>query len=82
MLVVDDILLFPIRGVWWCVEQVRQAAEEALADEEESIRAQLIELYMRLETGRISETAFEAEEKQLLDRMDRIEGREKPVLTE
>ena len=82
MLLIDDILLLPIRGVLWCAEKIRQAAEEARADEGDSIRAQLVELYMRLETGRLSEGEFEAEEKRLLERMDRIEDRGARVLTE
>lgn len=80
MLLIDDILLLPFRGVMWCAKEIHRAAEEAVADEGDSIRAQLVELYMRLETGRMSETEFDAQEKQLLDRFDSTEHRGDRVL--
>lgn len=82
MLLLDDILLFPARGILWCFRQIQQAAEEAEGEEEDSIRRQLIELYMQLETGRLSEPEFAAGEKTLLDRLERAGSRGGRVLPE
>ena len=38
--------------------------------------AELSELYMRLEAGQISEPEFAAREKELLDRLDQLQGPE------
>jgi hypothetical protein len=75
MVLVDDLLLFPIRSVLWIVREIHNAAQEELATETESISAELSSLYMRLETGRISEQEFAEEETVLLERLDRIERR-------
>lgn len=73
MLIVDDILLFPARSILWIFREVHNAALRDRASEAERITARLSDLYMMLETGKISEAEFEAGEKELLDRLDQIE---------
>ena len=75
MLLVDDLLLFPVHGVFWIVRKIHNAAQEELASESENLSAELSDLYMRLETGRITEQEFEQEEKVLLERLDRVQSR-------
>jgi len=82
MLLVDDLLTFPIRSVLWIFREIHHAAQEELANETESITAELSNLYMRLETGRISEQEFAAEEKILLERLERIEKRGRGLAAE
>lgn len=73
MLIVDDILLFPVRSILWIFREVYHAAQEEVAGETELIKTELRELYMMLETGRISEQEFDTREKALLDRLDQLE---------
>jgi hypothetical protein len=73
MLIVDDILLFPIRSILWIFREIHNAAQEEMAGEAEAITAELSEIYMMLETGKITEGEFGAREKELLDRLDRIQ---------
>ena len=73
MLVIDDILLFPFRGLMFVFREIQNAAQEEVANDAEAIRTELRELYMTLETGRITEEQFDAREKQLLDRLEQIE---------
>ena len=75
MLLVDDILFFPIHSIMWVFKEVGEIAQKELAGEATSITEQLRILYMQLETGRITEAEFEAGEKVLLDRLDLIESR-------
>jgi hypothetical protein len=75
MVLVDDLLLFPMRSLLWIFREIHKAAQEELANEAESVTAELSNLYMRLETGRISEEEFAAEEKTLLERLDRARER-------
>lgn len=75
MFLLDDILLAPIKGVLWIFEEIVNAAEEDLAAESDRIKDRLREMYMQLETGQISEEAFDAEESLLLDRLDELEPR-------
>jgi hypothetical protein len=79
MVLVDDLLMLPITGLVWIARQVENAAQEELANESESITAELSQLYMMLETGRISEEEFVAGENTLLERLDKIQEREKGV---
>jgi hypothetical protein len=83
VVIVDDLLMLPMRGVLWVLREIHNAAEQELANEADSITAELSNLYMRLETARISEAEFAAEEKILLERLDSLresngslEGRE------
>ena len=74
MLVVDDILFFPVRGILWIFREIHKTASEELGNEAESITDQLRNLYMQLETSRISEQQFDEQEKILLDRLDKLEA--------
>jgi hypothetical protein len=75
MLLVDDILLFPVHSIVWIFREISKVAHEELAGEAQSITERLRLLYMQLETGRITEQQFDAEEKLLLDRLDAIDSR-------
>jgi hypothetical protein len=75
MLIIDDILLFPVRSIFWIFSELDKAAQQELATEAETITEKLSELYMMLETGRITEDEFDAREKELLDRLDEIQER-------
>lgn len=81
-LIVDDILLFPYRGIKWIFKEIARIAEEEVEGESERITQQLSELYMLLETEQITAEEFESREKVLLDRLDQIqderEGEEVP----
>ncbi len=79
MLVVDDLLMAPVHGLFWIFREVHQAAQEEMVTDAESITAELSALYMRLETGKLSEEEFAAEEKCLLERLDRIHKRGKAI---
>ena len=68
----DDILLAPLTGVVWIAEQIQEAAEKELLDEE-GVKRDLTELYMRLETGRITEEEFARQEEELVERLEAIE---------
>lgn len=76
MFLVDDILLAPVRGLFWIFKEIHRAAEEEQANEAEAITTRLSELYMMLETGQMTEAEFDAAEKTLLDRLDAIKERE------
>jgi hypothetical protein len=82
MLLVDDILFFPVTSIFWIFREINKIAQDELAGEAQSISEQLRVLYMQLETGRITEAQFDAEEKLLLDRLDaidrRLKGEEEP----
>jgi hypothetical protein len=75
MLLVDDILFFPVHSIMWIFREISKIAHEELAGEAQSITERLRLLYMQLETGRITEQQFDAEEKILLDRLDAIDRR-------
>lgn len=72
MLLVDDILLSPVKGIMWVFKQIHQLAEDELEGEADRIRDRLTELYMMLETGEISEDEFERQEAELLDKLDAL----------
>lgn len=74
MLIIDDILFFPVRSILWIFREIYNATEQERVNESEAITQELGELYMMLETGRISEAEFDAREKELLDRLDALES--------
>ena len=75
MLLLDDILLFPITGIFWTFRELHRAVLQEMNSEGDDITVQLSELYLMLETGKITEEEFDAREKELLDRLDQIQER-------
>ena len=73
MLLIDDILCFPVSSILWIFRELHNTALEERANESESITEQLRTLYMQLETGAITGEDFDLREKVLLDRLDGIE---------
>ena len=78
MFLVDDLLLSPAKGLLWVFREIHDAAQQELEGEGEAITAALSELYMKLETGQITEAQFDAQEKMLLDRLDRLQAAAEP----
>tara|TARA_B110000259_G_scaffold180225_1_gene220685 strand:+ start:3390 stop:3689 length:300 start_codon:yes stop_codon:yes gene_type:complete len=72
MFLLDKLLTTPLL---WIAKEINEAVQKEKAGESEVITQSLSELYMRLETGKMTDEEFEAEEKQLLDRLDAIELR-------
>ena len=72
----DDILLAPLKGVVWIAEKIQEAAEKELLDEE-GVKRELTELYMRLETEQITEEEFARQEEELVERLEAIEAYKK-----
>jgi hypothetical protein len=70
VLLIDDLLEAPVKGVFWIFTKVHQAAVDKLESQHRQTRDELSELYMQLETGQISEQEFEAREKVLLDQLE------------
>lgn len=78
MLIVDDILLFPLKSIFWILREIHHAAQEESLHEAEDITAALSELYMMLDTGKITEEEFTKQEEELLNRLDEIQKPEHP----
>lgn len=74
MLLIDNLLMAPGRGLLFVLRQVAKAAEEELEGEERAVLAELSALHRSLDSGELTEGAFDAQEARLLERLDRIHG--------
>jgi hypothetical protein len=74
MFIIDDLFTAPVKGIFWVFKKIHQSVNEELENRQKRTRSELSELYMQLETGRITEEEFDAKEKQLLDRLDQIKA--------
>ena len=63
MLLIDDILFFPGKSILWIFREIYNAALEETANESDALTAKLSEIYMMLETGRITEAEFDIQGK-------------------
>jgi Gas vesicle protein G len=72
VLLVDDILFSPFNSILWIFREIHKNAQMELSNEADSITQQLRNLYMQLETGRLTEEQFSLQERILLDRMDEL----------
>lgn len=79
MFLVDDVLLFPLKGSLWLFNEICKAAEEEIRGQSEEIMAQLRQIYTALEHGEIAEAEFEAREAELLDRLEGLEDKGRSI---
>ena len=72
MFLIDDILLFPIKGIAWIAGKVRDMAVEELEDTPEKLKRELLDLQMDLEMEQINETEYQKKEKDILKRLEAL----------
>lgn len=70
------LLTFPLQGLFFVFEEITKRAEDEL-DNEDGVRASLVELHKSLESGAITEADFDAREADLLSKLMEIEARRK-----
>ncbi len=79
MLILDNLLLSPLL---WIFREINESVQKEQAGEAEAVTRSLSELYMKLDTGAITEEEFDAAEAVLLDRLDAIQERDQGVAAE
>jgi hypothetical protein len=72
MFLLDDILLSPVKGLAAVCRKVQEAARQDLENQEKGAMSDLGELHRRLEMGEIDENEFDAQETQLLERIESL----------
>ncbi len=77
MFLIDDILLAPIKGIVWIAEKVRDMTSEELEDTPEKLQRELLDLQMSLETEQITEAEYQKKEKDVLERLEALNEKEK-----
>ncbi len=82
MFLIDDILLLPARGLLGVFREIHNAVEQEGAHRAETIRSQLSELYLMLESGRINDAEFDQQERELLDALDVAESGDSEEMAE
>ncbi|MFH1114421.1 MAG: gas vesicle protein GvpG [Pseudomonadota bacterium] len=73
MLLIDDIVRFPMSGLLWIFQEIHNAAEQEVRAEADSITLELQQLYAGLEAGKITEEEFDSRESVLLDKLDQLQ---------
>jgi competence protein ComGF len=79
MFLLDDILLSPVSGFIFILNQIQKMADSELNDDT-VIKEQLLELQMRLELEEISEEEYTERERELFARLRAIRERQMEML--
>ncbi|MDT5122293.1 MAG: hypothetical protein QOC96_1775 [Acidobacteriota bacterium] len=81
MFFIDDLLLAPVNGFKFILNQIQKMADSELNDDT-VIKEQLLELQMRLELDEISEEEYKEREAELFARLRVIRARQLDLLHE
>ena len=81
MFLIDDLLLAPVNGFKFILNQIQKMADSELNDET-VIKEQLLELQMRLELDEISEEEYKEREAELFAWLRVIRARQLDLLHE
>lgn len=74
MLLIDDIIAAPFRGLLFVFKEINKAVQKEREAEEKRLMAELSALHQHLESGTLSEAEFEAQEAKLLQKLDDLNG--------
>jgi hypothetical protein len=66
----------PFRGMLWVFDEIANRAEEDLYNAD-AVKAELTDLYLKVEAGALSEEVFERREAELVQRLQEIEAYQK-----
>lgn len=78
MLLLDDLLLFPISGFKFIMRTLQRAAEEEYTDDA-PLKERLLELQLSLENGDISETEYAQAEREILQQLREVQARRREL---
>ena len=78
MLLIDDLLLLPITGMKFVLRTLGQVAEQEYTDSG-PLKAQLLELQEKLESGEISEQQYTQTETEIFRQLREIENRKREL---
>ena len=78
MLFIDDLLLLPITGMKFVLRTLGQVAEQEYTDTG-PLKAQLLELQEKLESGEISEQEYVRAESDIFLQLREIENRKREL---
>ena len=70
-LIVDDIILAPIKFPVWVAKKLAESAEKDMMDDSK-VYEDLLALQMRHELGEISDEEYEKQEARLVERLEEI----------
>ena len=79
MLFIDDLLLSPVNGFIFILNQIQKIADKELNDDT-FIKEQLLELQMRVELDEISDEEYKEREAELFARLRAIKARQLDLL--
>jgi hypothetical protein len=79
MLFIDDLLLSPVNGFIFILNQIQKIADKELNDDT-FIKEQLLELQMRVELDEISDEEYREREAELFARLRAIKARQLDLL--
>lgn len=79
MFFIDDLLLAPVNGFKFILNQIQKIADKELNDDT-IIKEQLLELQMRLELDEVSEEEYREREAELFARLRAIKARQLDLL--
>ena len=79
MLFLDDLLLSPVNGFIFILNQIQKIADKELNDDT-FIKEQLLELQMRVELDEISDEEYKEREAELFARLRAIKARQLDLL--
>ena len=74
MLLIDDLLAAPLRGLFFVLKEINAAVQAERASQEREIIAELGDLHRQLDRNEITEADFETGEERLLHRLDSFRG--------
>jgi hypothetical protein len=70
----SSLVLAPFHGLAFIFREIARAVDEDRESQREQVMASLRELHRGLESGSLAEADFERQEKELLDRLDQLQG--------
>ena len=72
MIIIDDLLALPFKGIWGAFERIQELAEQKMTGSEDTLKEDLLRIQTLYELDQISEKEYLRKEKEVIEKLNAV----------
>ena len=72
MIIIDDLLALPFKGIWGAFERIQELAEQEMTGSEDTLKEELLRIQTLYELDQISEKEYLRKEKEVIEKLNAV----------
>ena len=72
MIIIDDLLTLPFKGIWGAFKRIQELAEQKMTGSEDTLKEDLLRIQTLYELDQISEKEYLRKEKEVIEKLNAV----------